>query len=92
MQQPTLSLTSLHLGGEQKKEELEKRIKSMQTYSNSVKRFLNLSDQYGKSALHYASAKGHLEIVSLLLKHKAMPFIRDHKQRVKAKLIYIETI
>ena len=33
--------------------------------------FVNLQNESGRTALHYASSKGHTEMVSLLIKHGA---------------------
>lgn len=39
--------------------------------------FVNLQNESGRTALHYASSKGHTEMVSLLIKHGANVEIKD---------------
>jgi len=66
----------------QKQEELEKKIKKSKGYSQATKRLINLSDQFGKTALHYATQKGNVNLVRTLLTYKAITVIRDYKKRV----------
>lgn len=67
---------------------LERRIKKTKVYLTNAKRFINLCDNKGKTALHYAVFKGNLQIVNILLfKYKGLTLIRDHKQRVSIIII-----
>ena len=73
---------------------MERRIKKTKVYTNATKKFVNLSDNQGKTALHYAVFKENIQLIQILLqKYKALTFVRDHKSRVSIiNLIhYIET-
>ena len=62
---------------------IERRIKKTKNYCSHTKKFINLSDSKGKTALHYAAFKGNVQLVQMLLsKYKALTLVRDHKGRV----------
>ena len=47
----------------EKRHEFEKKIKKSKNYVMATRKFINLSDKQGKTALHYAANHGSLELV-----------------------------
>ena len=60
-----------------------------------MKKFINICDKHGKSALAYAAQKGQIGLVKILLERGAVPITRDYKSRVRYhhfnNHIFIET-
>ena len=48
-----------------------------------TRKFINYTDHQGKTALHYAAFRDQTEIIKILVKNMAIPFLRDHKKRVR---------
>jgi ankyrin repeat protein len=55
-------------------------------YSDETKKFINLSDSNGKTALHYAASKYEILLVRELLEYKAITIIRDYKGRKSSEI------
>eukprot|EP00347_Sterkiella_histriomuscorum_P008302 403345605 len=68
------------------KEDEERKIKKLKQYQSQAKKFVNLTDNKGKTALHFACFKGHIQLVQTLIKYNAIPLIRDHKGRKPIEL------
>jgi len=73
------------------KEQEERRIKKTAAYEKLSKKFINICDSQGKSPLHYATLKGNVQLIKLLLKNGAIPVMRDHKSRVRPAFYFSET-
>ena len=65
------------------KDEEERNTKKSLGYKNAARKFINLTDNLGKTALHFAVLKGNLQLIKSLIKYGAIPIIRDHKSRVR---------
>lgn len=68
-------------------------MKNSKAFKDSISLFINMTDSFGKTALHYAVANDNVSNVKLLLGYKAGIYIRDSQNRkpldmVKSKEIY----
>ena len=59
---------------------------------HSVKKgmYSSIQDEYGRTTLHYASLRGHIELVKLLLAHGADPNIQDKYGRTASFFVVTE--
>ena len=51
-------------------------------YKSSLNQFINLTDNFGKTPLHYASQRDNENLVKVLVNAGANVFIRDLKNQV----------
>ncbi|CDW77519.1 ankyrin repeat [Stylonychia lemnae] len=75
------SSLSSQLGEERTKINNEINIKKNKNYIKMMKKFINICDKQGKSALAYAAQKSQIGLVKILLERGAVPITRDYKSR-----------
>jgi len=58
---------------------IERNIKNSQFYKDSMNNYANMTDNYGKAALHYAVWANNIGAVNVLIANGASVFLRDYK-------------
>ncbi len=64
-------------------------LKRTGTYKESLNDFINFTDNFGKTPLHYACKNNNINLVKILCLSNANTFIRDYKNRVSFETSYL---